>query len=181
MTYRCISDRYDPTGGHYDSVEDFGAMCEACFGEAPELRQDGEQYRDDQGIVLVPDPEYAEQQRLSEIAAALPIAEAELLIATRPVTTHRTRTGLVRLCAEHEQQCIDVAGDPTRPLPEWHDELGLDEYLGVHRGPGGRRVCDACAWEALTAAGHLGTGWAAEPHHTDHDGRSLVEHLRPAT
>jgi hypothetical protein len=52
MTYRCISDRYTPTADVFESAEDFQAMCRACFGEAPELRRDGEDYRDDQGIVL---------------------------------------------------------------------------------------------------------------------------------
>lgn len=89
--YHCISDRYDPGSGHYDSLEDFLAMCRACFGEAPELQQDGESYRDDQGIVLEPAPEMAEYHRRCEAramrhphisehehlpAAAHPLAEA---------------------------------------------------------------------------------------------------------
>jgi len=52
--YRCISDRYTPEAETYASVDAFLDMCQASFGERPELRQDGECYRDDQGTVLEP-------------------------------------------------------------------------------------------------------------------------------
>lgn len=50
---RCVSDRYDREGGTYDSAEDFLAMCEAAFGERPELRQLGDEWHDAEGCVLV--------------------------------------------------------------------------------------------------------------------------------
>lgn len=49
----CTSDRYTQEREKYASVEEFRAMCAACFGEAPELRQVGDEWHDDDGVVLV--------------------------------------------------------------------------------------------------------------------------------
>ena len=51
--YLCIDDSYDPTGSTYDSLEDFQAMCIACFGEAPELRETPEGYTDEAGRLVL--------------------------------------------------------------------------------------------------------------------------------
>lgn len=53
----CISDRYDPgtNAQAYESVDDFLSMCDACFGEAPELIKHADGWRDamDGELVLV--------------------------------------------------------------------------------------------------------------------------------
>lgn len=52
--FQCISDRYDRSGGVYDSAEDFARMCFACFGEEPALTWSDDGYRDENGeLVLV--------------------------------------------------------------------------------------------------------------------------------
>jgi hypothetical protein len=54
-TYRCVSDRYDPSGAEtYASVAEFLDMCHAVFGEAPDLTEmsPGRWY-DDEGPVLI--------------------------------------------------------------------------------------------------------------------------------
>lgn len=124
--YRCISDRYDPDSGHYDSLDDFLAMCRACFGSAPELHRDGESYRDDQGLVLEPAPEMVEHHRRSEIAAAEPSASIGAATTTDDITRALdidydvTPEGAIRcqlsgnrslLLYQHEQQDgADIAG-----------------------------------------------------------------------
>ena len=52
----CVSDRYDPNGGVYSSIEDFTAMCVACFGASPALRETppGEWIDADGSVVLRP-------------------------------------------------------------------------------------------------------------------------------
>lgn len=40
----CCSDEFDPSGACYEGVGEFLAMCRACFGEAPELREDADGY-----------------------------------------------------------------------------------------------------------------------------------------
>ncbi len=52
--YRCIDPVWCPQGMIYDGPDDFRAMCRACFGEAPELRETPEGYADKDGrLVLV--------------------------------------------------------------------------------------------------------------------------------
>lgn len=41
-TFRCVSDRYDGDGTELYTADEFTAMCLACFGEAPELYEDGD-------------------------------------------------------------------------------------------------------------------------------------------
>ena len=52
----CVSDRYDPNAGTYESIEDFNAMCLHCFGEVPALRETptGEWVETDGSVVLRP-------------------------------------------------------------------------------------------------------------------------------
>ncbi len=55
--YTCTSDRYDNSpNNRYDSVEDFQAMCEACFGGRVDLYCDGGEWfdRETGEAVLVP-------------------------------------------------------------------------------------------------------------------------------
>lgn len=53
--YTCVSDRYDNDSTNvYINVEDFDLMCQAVFGERPDLRQIGEEWHDAEGCVLVP-------------------------------------------------------------------------------------------------------------------------------
>jgi hypothetical protein len=51
--YLCVNDRYTRDTEVYGSVEDFQAMCEACFGERAELYRDGENYHDDTGEIVL--------------------------------------------------------------------------------------------------------------------------------
>jgi len=39
--FNCYSDRWDPTGSDYDSIDQFIDMCYEVFGETPELQQCG--------------------------------------------------------------------------------------------------------------------------------------------
>lgn len=50
---KCVSDRFDRDGGTYESVSEFLAMCSECFGEVPHLIQDGDEWSDEGGVVLV--------------------------------------------------------------------------------------------------------------------------------
>lgn len=51
--YRCITDRYDPDGSNtYASVAEFLAMCQAVLGATPDLREQGGDYYDSEGLVL---------------------------------------------------------------------------------------------------------------------------------
>ena len=53
--YLCISDTYDPHGMIYDGPEDFRAMCRACFGTAPDLRETHQGWADEAGdLILIP-------------------------------------------------------------------------------------------------------------------------------
>jgi len=53
--YRCVSDLYDPNGDiPYDSLEDFLAMCQECFGEQPTLRETfAGDYEDTDGTLVL--------------------------------------------------------------------------------------------------------------------------------
>lgn len=53
--YTCTNDRYCSTLDTFDTVEDFVAMCRACFGEAPALRaRNGDaEYVDGSGTVVL--------------------------------------------------------------------------------------------------------------------------------
>jgi len=51
--YLCIDDSYDPNTSTYGGLEDFRAMCLACFGEAPELRETPEGYTDETGRLVL--------------------------------------------------------------------------------------------------------------------------------
>jgi len=53
--YRCVSDLYDPNGDiPYDSLEDFLAMCQECFGEQPTLRETfAGDYEDEDGTLIL--------------------------------------------------------------------------------------------------------------------------------
>lgn len=53
--YACTSDRYCATPDTFDTVDEFVAMCRACFGEAPDLRarNGGAEYVDSSGAVVL--------------------------------------------------------------------------------------------------------------------------------
>ena len=51
--YRCIDPVWCPQGMIYDGPDDFRAMCRACFGEAPELRETAEGYADEEGRLVL--------------------------------------------------------------------------------------------------------------------------------
>ena len=50
--FLCVSDRYTEQAEVFMSLDEFGTMCRACFNEVPKLTRVGEDYHDDQGIVL---------------------------------------------------------------------------------------------------------------------------------
>ncbi len=61
---RCVSDTYDQDGGTYDDVADFLRMCDACFGERPDLTEHSGSWYEGGTLVLEPVSEgtaYAEQ------------------------------------------------------------------------------------------------------------------------
>jgi len=53
--YTCTSDLYCATPDTFDTVDEFVAMCRACFGEAPNLRprNGGAEYVDSSGAVVL--------------------------------------------------------------------------------------------------------------------------------
>ena len=48
----CVSDRYDNQAQTY-TINEFRAMCLACFGTAPKLSYDGQVWRDSDGTVVL--------------------------------------------------------------------------------------------------------------------------------
>lgn len=69
-TVICTSDRYTQDREEYASVEEFCAMCEACFGEAPELRRVGDEWHDNEGVVLVEEMKVTNQTAIRVFSGA---------------------------------------------------------------------------------------------------------------
>jgi hypothetical protein len=51
--YNCVSDRYDQCPTDTYTLDEFQAMCRGCFGEQDDLTQDGDNYRDETGAVVL--------------------------------------------------------------------------------------------------------------------------------
>ena len=51
--YRCTNDRFCADADTFATVQDFQAMCVACFGGAAELTRDGDNWHDEQGTMTL--------------------------------------------------------------------------------------------------------------------------------
>lgn len=53
MIYTCTNDRYSNDSDQFDSIEDFQAMCEGCFGQRADLTDHGDTVTDETGAVVL--------------------------------------------------------------------------------------------------------------------------------
>jgi hypothetical protein len=99
-TYICESETYDPNGGEYNSVEEFLAMCNHCFGEEPGLREDictGDYFDCSDGHLVLSvhlDPE-------------------ETVVDSRELDEEETKQHWCQLCANHADVMVRFESNPS--------------------------------------------------------------------
>lgn len=78
----CTNPRYTPITDTFASVEEFQAMCVACFGERATIRRVDGRYYDETAIVLSPTCDYW-SALFGELDAVAVVREYDLRIAGR--------------------------------------------------------------------------------------------------